>query len=295
VASSTGDSSTGERRTAGAGTGEQPPLRAGTDQQPPVSSTTGEQSPARIGTGERPLVGSASGQHPQVGSGTGERKLAGGGSGEHPQVRANADEQPSIWDGTGEQPSMRAGSGSTPAQPSAGSGVDGRQLPMTGTGDQAQTHFGTGERLQVRSLRPSGNPADDGSRAPQAGTPAGASAGAAPTSAEASAGGDTEAIQAVPPAPAVTNARSSVAATHGPSGPAHPVATRGDETAAGPDSEPPADGESLATVDLATRMEPAATSDDEPGPDTTAVLETRPTVGPSSRLGPDTGEPDLPG
>jgi hypothetical protein len=73
------------------------------------------------------------------------------------------------------------------------------------------------------------------------------------------------------------------------------VPTRGDETAAGPDSEPPADGESLATVDLATRMEPAATSDDESGPDTTAILETRPTVDLSSRLGPDTGDPDLPG
>jgi hypothetical protein len=249
-----------------AGTGEQPMPSAGADQQPKVRSTPAERPPVRAGAGEGTLVGRGSGEHPQVRGGTGEQPSAPAGAGSGPL-------------GNGEQPTGLS---------------DGQQLPTTGTGNPAQTQFSTGERPRVRSLGPSGNPADDGSRTPhqpQPGTPIANPADATPASAEDGA----EATQAVPLPPAVTNARGGTAATRGPADPAQATATRDDETAAGSDSKPPAGAESLETVDLASRMEPPATTGDdpdgeEPGPDTTAVLEMRPTADVSSRPGPTAEE-----
>ena len=244
----------------GAGAAEAIPSRAGA-----TTATRGDRGSIYSGTGEHePLVA------------------------DRAPVRVATGEQSAIYSSTGER---------TPVQvdgdPAARSGADG--IPSTGTGDQAQTRFGTGERPRVMSVRPAETSGDGpqaqpgtGERprvisappathpAPPATQPAAPAVHPAPPADHAeppSSGGataaDGEATQAVEPvSPARSDRTADIAPAAGPADPATPPPPPADAPA------PPA-MESMETVDLASHLDQNGAAD-EPGSATTAILEVPP-------------------
>ena len=268
---------TGENSQVRNGIGENPLLRNGTRENPRVRVETGEDSPARFGAAETPPVrigagehagwDSRSGQGPTVRVPTGEQPPIRPGTGEQPSNRADTGQQPSGRADTGWQPSARVGVGEQPGAQAdatlwAGTigrqgfdGLDGQQVTTTGTDLPARAPFGTGERPQVLSLRPSGSPADD--------VPASRDDGEI----NAALWNTNDTTQAADPTDSAT-----------PAGPA--------DNAAAASAQP--EMESLETVNLGPLRQPGAAEshETEPSPETTAILELDPTADLAAHLEP---------